>query len=162
MPQPTSSHCRRCGSSWEPHTAAAPGCTVCSRYDSLTGNAKKVRRDGSTPGVQLSRTGFATWFAAQPRRCTYCSVPEVLLYALGVRTQVGHLLQRLGLDRLDPTHGYALGNLALCCFACNKVKSNTFDTAEMRVLGHAVSLLWHKRLEAVGIHWVPRAEDLDG
>ena len=132
-----------------------PGCTVCTRYDSLAGNAKKVRRDGSSPGLLLSRAEFAAWFTMQPRRCTYCTVPEYLIYALAIRTQVGHRLQRLGLDRLDPAHGYARGNLALCCFACNKVKSNTFDTAEMHMLGRAVAVLWQQRLSAAGIDWAP-------
>lgn len=77
------------------------------------------------------------------------------MFRLDVKTQVGHLLRRLGVDRLDPTKPYRLGNLALACFACNKARSNTFSATEMHELGPAISRVWTKRLTQLSITWTP-------
>jgi hypothetical protein len=141
--------CRGCGHAVEAHSPAVSACTICTRYKTLVGNAKKVRRDGSAPGVEMTLAEFAEWFTTQERVCTYCHIPEELIGRLGVRTQVGHLLQRLGLDRLDTTAGYTVENIALCCFGCNKARSNTFSAAEMKVIGVSVAQVWQARLAAL-------------
>jgi hypothetical protein len=139
--------CPKCDSVFEAHTDKTPKCTVCARYDSLRSNAKKVRRDGHAPGLEMTLQEFAAWFSTQDRACEYCEIEEHLLVELGVKTQVGHVLQRLGLDRLDETQGYGVSNIALCCFGCNKAKSNTFTTEEMRIVGPAIRTAWEMRLQ---------------
>ena len=102
----------------------------------------------------MSLRDFAVWFASTPRRCGYCDVPELLVEQLGLRTQVDQQLTRLGIDRLDSNTSYNISNIVLCCFACNKAKSNTFTTEEMTVIGFAVADVWEKRLSGAGIEWI--------
>lgn len=145
--------CRHCDSAHEPHTSRTPSCTVCTRFSSLRSNAAKVRRTGVAPGLGFSLSEFAEWFARQPRECAYCRIPESLIEELGVRTQVGLPLQRLGVDRLDGERGYELENIVLCCFSCNKVRSNTFSADEMAIIAPGISAAWSRRLAKVGITW---------
>jgi hypothetical protein len=119
----------------------------------LRSNAAKVRRTGVAPGLGFDLAGFAEWFAHQPRECAYCCIPESLVEELGVRTQVGLPLQRLGVDRLDGELGYELENIVLCCFSCNKVRSNTFSVEEMVLIAPGISAAWSRRLAKVGITW---------
>lgn len=144
--QPQQTLCKRCGAPFEPHTSLTPSCTVCVRYNAVESNAAKTRRDGNAPGLDLDRSQFALWFTHQDRACVYCGITETDLPRLGLTTQVGLPLQRLGIDRRSSTEPYRLGNIALCCFACNKVKSNTFTDEEMRQLGATVAALWADRL----------------
>ena len=139
-------HCPSCGSTLEAHTERMSKCTVCVRFDNITVNASRPRRGGRIPRLSLTRRQFATWFAQQDRTCTYCGVQETDLHALGVRTSVGHALQRLGIDRVNTARGYTRTNMVLCCYACNKVKSNTFTDQEMRQLGATVAAIWLTRL----------------
>lgn len=138
---------------YEPHTDRSNGCTVCTRYQSMVSNASRVRRDGSTPGVGISLQEFAAWVQRTPLRCEYCHIPEHLIQFLGLRTQVDQPLSRLGIDRLDGTAPYRAGNIVMCCFACNKAKSNTFDAAEMAGIGAAVARVWASRLLDAGVSW---------
>ena len=57
------------------------------------------------------------------------------------------------IDRLDTEKGYTPENMGLCCFACNKAKSNTFSTAEMWIIGPRISDVWSMRLSDAGITW---------
>ena len=127
------------------------------RYNAVQSNSSAARRDGYSPGNTISLATFATWFATAPRHCAYCKITEDHLPLLGVLTQMGYPLSRLGVDRLDSNRGYEIDNIQLCCFACNKVKSNTFATDEMFLLGATVSQVWVIRLASQGITWSPNA-----
>jgi len=151
----TPSTCPKCAAPFEAHTEGTPRCTVCMRYSTLKSNAEHVRRGGTAPGLSLSLSDFSAWFIIQDRKCRYCRIDEEHLPLLGIITQVGHPLSRLGIDRLDGQRGYETDNIALCCFACNKAKSNTFSDAEMRLLGVGVAQNWTARLAAIGVHWQP-------
>jgi len=37
-----------------------------------------------------------------------------------------------GIDRLDNDKGYISGNLAMCCYRCNRIKSDFFTASEMK------------------------------
>lgn len=147
--------CPDCQHPYEPHTARTPKCTVCNRYSSLASNARRARRDGSSPGLALTLREFSDWFAAQPRHCTYCTIDEQHLPALGLLSQTGLPVSRLGVDRLNPADGYHPANMALCCFGCNKARSNTFTASEMRTVGAAIAATWRHRLADQGIDWRP-------
>lgn len=142
----TGTSCGSCASPFEPHTPQTPLCTVCVRFRSLRGNARRVRRDGTRPDLGWDLHGFSVWFSAQPRCCAYCGVDETTLPKLGLPTQVGLPLQRLGIDRLDGTQGYLDGNAVLCCLACNRIRSATFSPLEMRLIVPSVRRLWDRRL----------------
>jgi hypothetical protein len=63
--------------------------------------------------------------------CSYCDEPT------GVTGS--------GIDRLDPTLGYVHGNVIACCWSCNRIRSNVFSPAEMRIIGHTLKRLWRTR-----------------
>jgi 5-methylcytosine-specific restriction endonuclease McrA len=145
--------CRNCGCAHEAHTRLTKVCTVCTRFASLRSNAAHVRRTGKAPGLGFDLPEFAAWFAGQERSCAYCRVPEEYVRHLRLRTQVGLPLQRLGVDRVDGGRGYEIDNIVLCCFACNKARSNTFSAAEMEITAKGISKVWTMRLEKAGIAW---------
>lgn len=58
--------------------------------------------------------------------CYYCGTDS-----LGVA-------QGTGLDRIDNTKGYVLGNVLPCCGDCNKHRSNTWTVEEAKVAIQAV------------------------
>jgi hypothetical protein len=137
--------CKRCG-------FVGPGadiaCKPCRKFDALTGNANRARSDGSSPGVTFTREEFSQWFEEQTAlSCRYCRVPEGIIPVLGLKTQMGHDLKYLGIDRINNDKGYEMGNIALCCYACNKVKGNVFSDDEMRdYVGPQISKIWNYRV----------------
>jgi hypothetical protein len=145
--------CTGCGTMYEPHTDKTSGCTVCTRFASLISNAQRVRRDGRIPGVEITLGEFANWVRTRSLRCDYCHVPEHLIQYLGIRTQVDQPLSRLGVDRVSTEFPYRLSNIVLCCFACNKAKSNTFSSDEMSAVGEAIAKVWQSRLAKAGVEW---------
>lgn len=153
--------CEACGVMYEPHTDRTTQCTVCTRFNSLVSNASRTRRDGSAPGVSITLQDFAVWLTGSPMRCAYCGVPEHLVEHLGLRTQVDQPLARLGVDRVDTRLPYSSTNMVLCCFACNKAKSNTFSEEEMRLVGSGIARAWQERLASVGVEWVPEQQATD-
>jgi 5-methylcytosine-specific restriction endonuclease McrA len=126
---------------------------VCTRFTTLRANAAHIRRTGAAPGIGFSLAQFAQWFSAQERRCAYCHIPEEYIEHLELRTQMGMPLQRLGVDRLEGELGYETENIVLCCFACNKSRSNTFTATEMENIADGISRAWTARLAAKGINW---------
>lgn len=154
MADPCKKSCRTCGCAYEAHTRLTKSCTVCTRFSSLRSNAAHVRRTGEAPGLGFDIAEFAAWFVKQERSCAYCRVPEKYVEHLGLYTQVGLPLQRLGVDRLDGKLGYEIDNIVLCCFACNKARSNTFSAPEMmEFVAEGVSRAWTARLAEKGITW---------
>lgn len=53
--------------------------------------------------------------------CSYCK--EALTISYGS-----------GLDRLDNTRGYEVGNVVACCQECNRIKSNKYTPEQMMEL----------------------------
>jgi len=140
--------CMQCGSVFEQHTERTTMCTVCQRFRSLSKNSNRVRRDGHAPGLEFTLQQFAVWFACHPRKCVYCTIHESLIKKLNLTTQVGKPLQRLGVDRTDNDLPYTVTNIVLCCYACNKVRSNTFTADEMKIIGPSIASTWVNRLSA--------------
>ena len=142
-----------------PHDAGARSCTYCERYKSMRSNAGRVRQNVATPSFTIGQREFVRWALVSDLICYSCSIPEHLVAHLGVLTQVGYDLRRLGIDRLDNKRGYDPGNLGWCCFPCNKAKSNTFSATEMRAyIGPGIRRAWAERLLAAGVSdpWVSR------
>lgn len=121
-------------------------CTACTKYRSLEANSRKQRKLRATPGLSVTITEFSAWYRDLEYDCAYCGIPEEHLLRTGVLTQVGHPLKNLGIDRVDNDRGYEPDNLALCCYACNKVKGDVFTDTEMsNLVGPAIGAVWVRR-----------------
>lgn len=138
------STCDKCGYS---APKAAEFCVACYKYKAVVQNANKQRFSGFVPGLEITAEEFATWYGHQRMECHYCQVPEAAIPFLGAKTQQGHALQRLGIDRIDSSLGYSTKNMVLACYPCNKAKGNTFTEQQARdYLGPGISKVWKDRL----------------
>lgn len=136
--------CGKCGYS---APDAASFCVACYKYKAIVQNANKERVSGFIPGIDIDAEEFSAWYGEQPAECHYCRVPEVAIPFLGAKTQQGHALKRLGIDRIDSSMGYSTNNMVLACYPCNKAKSNTFTEQQARdYLGPGISRIWLDRL----------------
>jgi hypothetical protein len=52
----------------------------------------------------------------------------------------------VGLDRLDNSKGYILGNVVPCCGECNVVRADNFTPEEMEIIGKGVAVVKSNRL----------------
>lgn len=120
-------------------------CKDCQRFQNVSVNSKKVRKHGRQPTLVFTEQEFLAWVQARPRECHFCRITEPNLEALGLKSSIGLTVAALGVDRLDNNGDYALNNIALCCYGCNKAKGNVFTTEEMLVLGPAVAKVWAQR-----------------
>jgi hypothetical protein len=137
--------CPCCERSRDPFVSGR--CLGCRRFDAVVGNATRKRRRIEAPGLNLARDRFLAWHDDQEKCCRLCGLPDTEVPKIGARTQVGHALRFLGIDRLTNDRPYEVGNIALCCYPCNKLKGNVFDDAEMRhYVGPAVSRVWAQRI----------------
>jgi hypothetical protein len=145
--KPAQKRCKKCGSVYEIHSEKTRQCTVCLIVNRTNGNAKKKRRDGTSPGIFFTVTQFAVWYAENPpSQCTYCEVPEWIYAKLGFKTQVGHQCRRLGLDRVDNSQGYTLENIVWACYPCNATHSNRYSFDEMLLcMGPGLKKVWETR-----------------
>lgn len=64
------------------------------------------------------------------------------------------------LDRKDNARGYVPDNVVPACYACNKLKSNIFNEAEMLIVGKAVKM-YNKRMGLDRPQPIKYGEDLD-
>jgi hypothetical protein len=120
-------------------------CKDCQRFQNVSVNSKKVRKHGRQPTLVFTEQEFLAWVQARPRECYFCRITEPNLEALGLKSSIGLTVAALGVDRLDNNGDYALNNIALCCYGCNKAKGNVFTTEEMLLLGPAVAQVWARR-----------------
>lgn len=70
---------------------------------------------------------FDEWSELVEQECAYCA---------GALEPQG-----IGLDRLDNSLGYVLGNVVPCCAECNRIRSNKYTPQEMILLGVARAML---------------------
>lgn len=64
--------------------------------------------------------------------CHYCGGPT-------------HDTSGSGLDRVDRSKGYTLGNVVPCCWLCNHVKGTTFSEDEMKEVGQLLAVFQARR-----------------
>ncbi len=122
-------------------------CMDCQRWYNVSVNSKKPRKRKPSPELLMSETEFLEWCKEQPRSCSYCGIQEKSVRNIGMKTQAGHKLAALGIDRVDPERGYEKDNIVFCCFACNKAKGDVFSHEEMMVIGKSIALAWESRLQ---------------
>jgi len=120
-------------------------CKDCQRYKNIQGNCSVKRKRKKSPQNLISQEEFLSWIKSNPRNCFYCGICEEDLSKLFIYSQIGLLVESLGVDRINSEKDYTLDNIALCCLACNKVKSNCFSQDEMFSLGKVISEIWENR-----------------
>lgn len=76
-------------------------------------------------------------FSLAVRNCHYCGT-EPARKRYGKRKTEHSAFVHNGIDRVDPTLGYVVGNVVPCCTACNRAKSAT-PVAEWLAWVHRVS-----------------------
>jgi 5-methylcytosine-specific restriction endonuclease McrA len=96
--------------------------------------------------LRISLPEFVAWYVDQPDCCTYCGLTIAEVKRLRLKTAGGYFVS-WDIDRIDPTRGYASGNLALSCFACNRAKGSHLTAEETRVVGQAMRRVWDDRLD---------------
>lgn len=81
---------------------------------------KAYEQRAKLKGIEFSLTEEAV-FTLFNGNCHYCgAAPSASKNNAG--NTVDMLFMRNGIDRLDPTNGYTLGNVVSCCKACNLAK----------------------------------------
>jgi len=103
-------------------------CNRCFKsQQSEVGRALLTRIRGSARGrTSVSLTTDDCAFLQEVRTCCYCG-----------KEVDWSKKSRINLDRVDAKLGYDWGNVVVCCFDCNRIKSNLLTGDEMR----AVALL---------------------
>ncbi len=125
-------------------------CMDCQRWYNVSVNSKRPRKNKASPKLNMCEADFLKWCRNQDRSCAYCGIKESDVRYINLKTQTGHKLAALGIDRLDSTKGYSEDNIVFCCFACNKAKGDVFTHEEMITIGSAISSAWKTRLESCG------------
>ncbi len=120
-------------------------CKDCQKYKNIQSNCTVKRKNKESPKNEMSIDEFLSWIKQRERKCFYCGIEENKLSFLEIYSQIGLLVESLGIDRIDSNKNYSLDNIVLCCLACNKVKSNSFNQAEMNLLGKTIAEIWKSR-----------------
>jgi hypothetical protein len=53
----------------------------------------------------------------------------------------------VGADRINNARGYSPGNIVPCCAQCNRIRSDTFSVAEMKIIGRTLRFLQSRNME---------------
>lgn len=97
--------------------------------------------------MKMSLEEFCMWRAETKQTCHYCSIAEVDIPLVGMKSHVQKPVRTMGIDRIDSSAGYSVDNIKPCCFVCNQVKGDRFSESEMKTIGPAIGLVWRARLE---------------
>lgn len=124
-----------------------PVCKDCQKYRNIKINANVKRKKIKNPELLISEQEFIDWIRNKEKKCYYCNVTEDKLKKLKIKSQIGLNIESLGIDRMDSNGDYTISNIVLCCFVCNKVKSNFFSQDEMKHIGEHIHHIWNQRLE---------------
>lgn len=85
------------------------------------------------------------------KKCHYCG--ENVNYNKHTRDNSGnHLSRAYQLDRKDNEIGYTKDNLVVCCWTCNRLKSNEFSYDEFMKLSPILKKIKLKRKKMISIH----------
>ena len=118
----------------------------CQKYQNMKANCSVDRKRSKPPELLMTETEFKSWLHSTPRKCHYCGIKEVELSGISIKSSIGLHVESLGIDRIDNSLHYELSNIVLCCYACNKVKSNLFSQSEMLRIGKSIAEIWRSRM----------------
>jgi len=90
--------------------------------------------------VMLQYGNFMNWWEQQGSSCGYCSITQAELHEIVVNRRDNLTLNNktkrskgtLEIDRKNPSLGYTLDNMLLCCPLCNNAKSNLIEEESWR------------------------------
>ena len=141
--------CAACGSSLP--GGRARFCDDCKRARTLYTTTKNnlasgFNRTGPAPALEMTIDEFCIWRKSVSQECHYCGIAETDLLRVGMKSQIQRDVKTMGVDRLDSSGGYAVGNIAPCCFVRNQVKGNRFSEEEMRIVAPGIAAVWRARL----------------
>ena len=119
-------------------------CDDCKRARTLyittkSNLASGFNRIGPAPSLEMTVDEFCVWRKSVVQQCHYCGILEEDLHRVGMKSQVQRDVKTMGVDRLDSSRGYAIGNIAPCCFVCNQIKGNRFSEHEMRLVAPGIA-----------------------
>lgn len=144
--------CQCCGETDEGQRAGRLYCSACktarSLYATTQNNLKSGfnRKNKGSPEMGVSADEFCRWRKAQDLRCHYCGIRQEDIPVVRMKSQIQRDVRVLGVDRIDSSLGYAVGNLVPCCFVCNQIKGDRFSAQEMLAIGQAVGAVWRARI----------------
>lgn len=85
---------------------------------------------------------------AKSRSCRYCGLKENDFWKIELLSTRGTYIRNMGVDRIDSDKGYEIGNVCLCCVACNMAKSNHHSEKDMiDIIGPAIRKTWESKLK---------------
>ncbi|KKK93054.1 hypothetical protein LCGC14_2696730, partial [marine sediment metagenome] len=96
--------------------------TAASKYSAL-----RSRAQARGIGFDIDRETFTYWFNEQPHVCRYCHAPVSIADASRKRW--------LTIDRMDNKRPYVIGNITVCCYRCNLLKSDDISFTTMVEIG---------------------------
>lgn len=120
-------------------------CKDCQKYQNMKANCSVDRKRSKSPELLITESDFKLWLNSMPRKCHYCGIQETELGSMSIKSSIGLHVESLGIDRIDNSLDYQIGNIVLCCYACNKVKSNLFNQSEMMQIGKSIAEIWCSR-----------------
>lgn len=131
-------------------------CNSCFKKQQHPAGQSLLRRihDSARGRTTVSLTKEQASYISQICTCHYCG--DKIVWKQG----------RINLDRKNPDKGYEFNNVVVCCFSCNRVKSNVLSYEEMRIAMQAVrlyragSLSERQELEYMLVSWNDKAEIL--
>lgn len=103
--------------------------TPTSIYTSMVGRVNFYHKTK----ICISKEEFLEWYHSQPKLCVYCDIPEEK--AIIWKKIFNHRSTKLSIDRKNAFGNYEAGNIVLCCYTCNIIKSNVLSYDEMRYVG---------------------------
>jgi len=89
----------------------------------------------------INQNDFINWYNNQDKFCYYCKKSEQ-----EINNEINSHWHRLTIDRKDNNKGYNLNNLVLCCYSCNRIKSNIFSFIEMIKIGKIIYNIYKERI----------------
>ena len=124
-----------------------PYCKFCMSYKNMEINSKKKKPLGYVPKLLISLDEYIKWRREHPSVCSYCGITDVQIEQLGIRGDSGNIVKSINNDRIDSDGDYTLENIRLCCFICNRMKSNIFSISEFEPIGLVVGEILQQRLQ---------------
>ena len=109
--------------------------------------------------VDITAEDLQGWWKRAPDKCHYCGITphefvfmrdcilqyqgscyEIVKFRKAFSNPKHAKIDRLTVERLDNGRGYEIGNLAKCCWFCNRIKSDLLTEADMRKIAGDVIL----------------------
>lgn len=98
--------------------------TIVDSYNWNYRRLEKMRTKARRRGLEFTLTVEDYKNLKDGDLCHYCGDP----------------MEVVTIDRIDNNRGYILDNVVGCCFLCNKIKGNTFEENEMKLIGKGIHL----------------------